>query len=207
MDKVNGVLSSLSSAMSFSDFVNNTLAGFPSNPTMRCLLGSINLSALDPGAAIGAALGTTPTDLVSGFADAINPKINLGASAVKATLDRAMSVLNTASKSVCLLQSTVSSLVENSLGSTAASVFNCLATGLNLSLPQCVLDSLNELSSLLTSLQASIDLSLSVAADLVAAMAKIAKMDIANPVTDSGKSCPDETVSSFVNALKSPLSL
>jgi hypothetical protein len=207
INKINDVIKSLSSALSFSDFVNNTLAGFPSNPTLKCLLGSINLSALNPGALIGAAVGASPTDMVSTFADAINPKINLGASATQAVLGRAMSVLDTASKSVCLLQSTVSSLIENSLGSGASKVFNCLASGLNLSLPQCALDSLNELVSLLGGIQLSINLGLSIAANLVAAMAKIAKMDIADTNAGPSKVCPDTTVSSFVNALKSPLSL
>lgn len=192
MSKVKDVTASLGSALSLNDFVNTNLANFP-NDTLRCLIGGVQIPQ------VGVSLDPNIGGAVANFGNTINPKINLAGAQAKALLGRAGEVLGLASKSVCLLQKTVNSMLGESLG--------CLAPNVSPNLPQCALDLLQHTFDMLDSLSANIDLSLALAATLETSMSSLANLNIlsTDPATgaapSSQASCDDDVATSFLGSI------
>ena len=132
------------------------------------------------------------------FADNINPKINLAASGIQGVLGRQIQALNLASQSACLLKTAITNMLS-SLAPSAAGVLECISANINLRLPQCALDSLNEVNLLLQTIDANIDLALSVAGNLISLASKMATLKIENPTTPSN--CSDASVTKFLGAV------
>lgn len=196
--KVKKISDSLAAALSFNDFVNKTLRGFPNNETMKCLLGGINVSAEIPGIP-GAAIGGA-ADAISGFASGISAKVNNVGALVTGIISRAQSVLNLTSQSSCLLKSTISGLLSNS-SPIAAKVFDCLSSGFDLNLPTCTINVLNEILDLIDLVDSSLNLALSMAANLSLIATNMTKLDVTTPLPESNSNCSTGIVDSFLGSV------
>jgi hypothetical protein len=191
LTKIQKIAASLAKALSLNDYINKTLAGFP-NQTIRCLIGGINL---DPSLGIGGSLGSG-LDGISKFSANINPKINFAAGKIQGVLGRQLQALNLATQSVCLLKTAITNMIGK-LSPGSVGLLDCIVAGVNLKLPQCVLDSLNEVNLLLQSVNSSIDLALNVVANLQGLSSKMLTLKIETPTTQSP--CSDKSVNKFLS--------